>query len=151
MLASRHNQSVEQSDSEDALGVWLRESGVAAAWKIAPVLVSARVERKALASLREDLPPSAFGDAVRWIALRLTIRALLDDAEQCTGRIADLVDAVRSSARQERAEVADIDVHEHIKSALSVLDHKLKNVRVTRHFSNDCGRVRGYPSELAQV
>ena len=37
------------------------------------------------------------------------------------------------------------------KSALSVLDHKLKNVRVTRHFSNDCGRVRGYPSELAQV
>jgi CRP-like cAMP-binding protein len=151
VLASRHNQSVEQSDSEDALGVWLRESGVAAAWKIAPVLVSARVERKALASLREDLPPSAFGDAVRWIALRLTIRALLDDAEQCTGRIADLVDAVRSSARQERAEAADIDVHEQIKSALSVLDHKLKNVRVTRHFSNDCGRVRGYPSELAQV
>jgi signal transduction histidine kinase len=124
---------------------------VAAAWKIAPVLVSARVERKPLASLREDLPPGAFGDAVRWIALRLTIRALLDDAEQCTGRIADLVDAVRSSARQERAEVADIDVHEQIKSALSVLDHKLKNVRVTRHFSNDCGHVRGYPSELAQV
>jgi hypothetical protein len=101
VLASRHNQSVEQSDSEDALGVWLRENGVAAAWKIAPVLVSARVERKALASLREDLPPSAFGDAVRWIALRLTIRALLDDAEQCTGRIANLVDAVRPSARQE--------------------------------------------------
>jgi C4-dicarboxylate-specific signal transduction histidine kinase len=66
-------------------------------------------------------------------------------------RIADLVDAVRSSARQERAEAADIDVHEQIKSALSVLDHKLKTVRVTRHFSNDCGRVRGYPSELAQV
>jgi signal transduction histidine kinase len=151
VLASKRNQSMEQSDSEDALGVWLRENGVADAWKIAPVLVSARVERKALASLREDLPPSAFGDALRWIALRLTIRALLDDAEQCTGRIADLVDAVRSSARQERAEAADIDVHEQIKSALAVLDHKLKNVRVTQDFSNDCGHVRGYRSELAQV
>jgi signal transduction histidine kinase len=151
VLASKHNQSMEQSDSEDALGVWLRENGVADAWKIAPVLVSARVERKALASLREDFPPSAFGDAVRWIALRLTIRALLDDAEQCTGRIAGLVDAVRSSARQERAEAADIDVQEQIKSALAVLDHKLKSVHVTEHFATDCGRVRGYPSELAQV
>ena len=148
---SASNHSIEQSDSEDSLGVWLRENGVADAWKIAPVLVSARVERKALASLREDLPPSAFGDAVRWIELRLTIRALLDDAEQCTGRIANLVDAVRSSARQERAEAADIDVHEQIKSALVVLDHKLKSVHVTQHFAADCGRVRGYPSELAQV
>ena len=56
-----------------------------------------------------------------------------------------------SVRRQERAGAADIDVHEQIKSALAVLDHKLKNVRVTRHFSNDCGRVRGYPSELAEV
>ena len=61
--ASKHNQSIEQSDSEDVLGAWLRENGVADAWKIAPVLVSAGVERGALASLRQDLPPNAFGDA----------------------------------------------------------------------------------------
>ena len=105
----------------------------------------------ALVSLREDLPKNAFGDAVRWIALRITIQTLLDDAEQCTGRIASLVDAVRSSAKQERAETADIDVHEQIKSALAVLDHKLKSVHVTQNFAIDCGHVRGYPSELAQV
>jgi signal transduction histidine kinase len=81
----------------------------------------------------------------------MTIQTLLDDAEQCTGRIASLVDAVRSSARQERAEVADIDVHEQIRSALGVLDHKLKNLRVTQNFSSECDHVRGYPSELAQV
>ena len=149
--ASRHNHSIEQSDSEDVLGAWLLEGGVADAWKIAPVLVSAGLETITLTLLRQDLPPRAFGDAVRWIALRLKIRALLDDAEHCTGRIADLVDAVRSSARQERAEAADIDIHEQIKSAVAVLDQKLKNVRVTQNFSNDCGHVRGYPSELAQV
>jgi signal transduction histidine kinase len=148
--ASRHNHAIEQSDWEDTLGTWLRESGLADAWKIAPVLVSAGFETSVLASLREDVPSNAFGDAVRWIALRLTIRTLLDDAEQCTGRIANLVDAVRSSARQERGELEDIDVHKQIKSALAVLDHKLKNVRVTQDFSNDCD-VRGYPSELAQV
>ena len=54
-------------------------------------------------------------------------------------RIAALVDAVRSSARQERAEAADIDVHEQIKSVLAVLDHKLKSVHVTQHFAADCG------------
>ena len=105
----------------------------------------------ALISLRNLLPKDAFGDAVQWIALRLKIQTLLDGAEQSTGRIASLVEAVRSIARQERAEAADIDVHEQLRSALGVLDHKLKNARVSQSFSNECGHVRGYPSELAQV
>ena len=145
------DHSIEQSDSEDVLGAWLKENGVPNAWKIAPILVGAGVESGAIASLREDLPVGAFANAIRWIALRLTIRSLLDDAEQCTGRIASLVDAVRSTARQERAETADIDVHEQIRSALAVLEPKLKNVRVTQHFSTEGWKVRGYPSELAQV
>jgi signal transduction histidine kinase len=151
VAANGSNHSIEQSDSEDVLGAWLKESGVPYGWKIAPVLVGAGVGPDALVSLRGDLPPGVFGNAIRWIALRLTIRSLLDDAEQSTGRIASLVDAVRSSARQERAETADIDVHEQIRSALSVLDSKLKNVRVTQHFSTEGWKVRGYPSELAQV
>ena len=149
--AGKHHHSIEQSDSEDALAAWLREGGVTDAWKIAPVLVGAGLDMSALVSLREDLPKNAFGDAVRWIALRMKLKTLLDDAEQSTGRIASLVEAVRSIARQERAEAADIDVHEQLRSALGVLDHKLKNVRVAQNFSSECGHVRGYPSELAQV
>jgi len=51
--------------------------------------------------------------------LQLKIQRLLDDAEQSTGRIASLVEAVRSIAQQERAEAADIDVHEQLRSALA--------------------------------
>ena len=149
--ANGSNHSIEQSDSEDVLGAWLKEHDVPYAWKIAPVLVGARVETTALDSLRGHLPPGAFANAIRWIALRLTIRSLLDDAEQCTERIASLVDAVRSSARQDRAETADIDIHEQITSTLTGLEPKLKNVRVTKHFSTEEWKVRGYPSELAQV
>jgi signal transduction histidine kinase len=150
-LAGKHHDSIEQSDSEDALTAWLREGGVTDAWKFAPVLIGAGLETSALISLREDLPKNAFGDAVRWIALRLKVQTLLDGAEQCTGRIASLVDAVRSSAKQDHAEAEDIDVHEQIKGALGVLDHKLRNLQVTQNFSSQCGQVRGYPSELAQV
>jgi hypothetical protein len=151
LSADKHHHSIEESDSEDALTAWLREGGVTDAWKIAPTLVGAGLDTSRLVSLRELLPRNAFGDALRWIALRLKIQTLLEDAEQCTGRIASLVGAVRSIARQERAELADIDVHEQIRSALGVLDHKLKNVRITQNFSSECGHVRGYPSELAQV
>ena len=149
--AGRQYHSIEQSDSEDVLAAWLREGGVTDAWKIAPMLVGAGLEMSALVSLRELLPKNAFGDALRWIALRLKIQTLLDDAEQSTGRIASLVEAVRSIARQERAEAADIDVHEQLRSALGVLDRKLTNVRVAQNFSSESGHVRGYPSELAQV
>ena len=151
LLTGKHQHSIQQSDSEDALAAWLREGGMTDAWKIAPMLAGAGLEMSALVSLREFLPANAFGDSVRWIALRITIQTLLDDAEQCTKRIASLVDAVHSSARQERAEVADIDVHEQIRSALSALDHKTRGLHVTQNFSSDCGQVRGYPSELAQV
>ena len=149
--AGKQYHSIEQSDSEDALSAWLREGGVSDAWKIAPVLVGAGLEMSALISLRDLLPKDAFGDAVRWIALRLKLKTLLDDAEQSTGRIASLVEAVRSIARQERAEAADIDVHEQLRSALDMLENKLKNVRVSQSFSSESGHVRGYPSELAQV
>ena len=150
--ANGSNHSIEQSDSEDVLGAWLKENGVPNAWKIAPILVGAGVEtsRPYFSSAR-SFRLASFANAIRWIALRLTIRSLLDDAEQCTERIASLVDAVRSSARQERAETADIDVHEQIRSALAVLEPKLKNVRLTQHFSTEGWKVRGYPSELAQV
>ena len=151
LSADKHHHSIEESDSEEALTAWLREGGVTDAWKIAPTLVGAGLDTSRLISLRELLPKNAFGDALRWIALRLKIQTLLEDAEQCTGRIASLVEAVRSIARQERAELADIDVHEQIRSALDVLNQKLKNVRITQNFSNECASVRGYPSELAQV
>ena len=151
LSADKHHHSIEQSDSEDALTAWLREGGVTDAWKIAPTLVGAGLDMGALVSLRELMPRNAFGDALRWIALRLKIQTLLEDAEQCTGRIASLVEAVRSIARQERAELADIEVHEQIRSAMGILDHKLKNVRITQNFSSECGHVRGYPSELTQV
>jgi signal transduction histidine kinase len=151
LSADKHHHSIEESDSEEALTAWLREGGVTDAWQIAPTLVGAGLDTSRLISLRELLPKNAFGDALRWIALRLKIQTLLEDAEQCTGRIASLVEAVRSIARQERAELADIDVHEQIRSALDVLNQKLKNVRITQNFSTECASVRGYPSELAQV
>ena len=149
--AGERYHSIEQSDSEDALAAWLRGKGVPDAWKIAPVFVGAGLETRALDVLRDFLPRDAFGDAVRWIALQMKLETLLHDAEQSTGRIASLVEAVRSIAQQERAEAADIDVHEQLRSALGVLDHKLKNTRVSQSFSGECGSVRGYPSELAQV
>ena len=42
-------------------------------------------------------------------------------------------------------------MHEQIVNALAILGEKFKSIRVTKHFSSDCGHVRGYPSELAQV
>ena len=151
LSASRHSHSIERSDSWDVLGTWLRESGVADAWKIAPALVGAGLERGALASLRQDLPPSAFADAVRWIALRLTIHSLLDDAEQCTGRIAGLVDVVRSRRGRSAQKLLISTFISKSESALALLDHKLRNVHVIPGFFEQLRSRAGLPSELAQV
>ncbi|MFZ0710991.1 MAG: ATP-binding protein [Terrimicrobiaceae bacterium] len=149
-MAGKPYHSILQSDSEEALAAWLGERSDRRLEN------RSRARRRGIGNERpgfspRHLPRNALGDAVRWIALPIKLKALLDDAEQCTGRIASLVEAARSIARQERAEAADIDVHEQLRSALGALDHKLMNVRVARNFSRECGHVRGYPSELAQV
>ena len=142
---------LERSDRASQLSDWLETQGVAAAWELAPTFVSADVDTAWLGEFTAKIPPASRAEALGWLEARLNLILLLDQIEQSTGRIAELVKAVKSYSHMDQAPTQEVDVHEGIESTLTMLGHKLKNVTLVRAFDRTIPRIMAHGSELNQV
>jgi signal transduction histidine kinase len=142
---------LERSDRAEIIATWLTAHKIAEAWELAPTFVSADVDVAWLEVLAEKLPEAGRGDALAWLAARLSLKLLLGEIEQSTGRIAELVKAVKSYSYMDQSPMQKVDVHEGIESTLTMLGHKLKNVTVVRAFDRSIPPIMAYGSELNQV
>ena len=77
--------------------------------------------------------------------------ALLNDIEFSTQRIADLVGAVKAYTYMDQAPLQEVDLHKGLENTLKVLNHKLKNVTVTRRYDCDLPLVLARGGELNQI
>jgi signal transduction histidine kinase len=142
---------IERSDRADKITAWLEAHGVASAWEVAPTFVSAGLDSEWLEELARKLPPASHAVALGWLDARLNLKSLLSQMEQSTGRIAELVKAVKSYSYMDQSPMQEVDIHEGIESTLTMLGHKLKNVTVVRAFDRSVPRIMAYGSELNQV
>ena len=140
-----------RSDRADKIANWLDTHGVAAAWDLAPTFVSAGFDAESLEELANKIPPASRADALGWLEARLKLQSLVREVEQSTGRIAELVKAVKSYSYMDQSPMQEIDIHEGIESTLTMLGHKLKNVDLRRAFDRSLPRIMAYGSELNQV
>ena len=142
---------LEQSDREEALGDWLQEHGVDNGWELAPALVSAQLAPDDLEQLLQPLPPQAAPPVLAWLNQGLGAASLLDQIEQSTQRIAELVGAVKSYTFMDQGGMQEVDLHAGLDSTLAMLNHKLKGVKVVREYDPELPRVLASGSELNQV
>jgi signal transduction histidine kinase len=142
---------LERSDRADVVATWLETHGVAAAWELAPTFVNAGVDTVWLEEFADKLPMASHADALGWLEARLNLKSLLSQVEQSTGRIAELVKAVKSYSYMDRSPMQEVDIHDGIESTLTMLGHKLKNVTLVRAFDRSVPRIMAYGSELNQV
>jgi signal transduction histidine kinase len=140
-----------RSDRAETLASWLEGHGVANAWDLAPTFVNAGLDSAWLGELTDKLPPKNYADALGWLEARLNLKSLVTQVEQSTGRIAELVKAVKSYSYMDQSPMQEIDIHEGIESTLTMLGHKLKNVTLVRAFDRSVPRIMAYGSELNQV
>ena len=142
---------LERSDRAETLAAWLTEHHVESAWEVAPTFVSAALDVDWLNSAIQDIPSASHADALCWLEARLSLKLLLNQVEQSTTRVAELVKAVKSYSRMDESPMQEVDIHEGIESTLTILGHKLKNVTVVRSFDRSLPRFMAYGSELNQV
>jgi signal transduction histidine kinase len=142
---------LERSDYEEKMAAWLEARNVASSWELAPTFVNAGVDPSSLEKLAGKLPPASHTYALGWLEARLNLKMLLTQIEQSTGRIAELVKAVKSYSYMDQSPMQEIEIHEGIESTLTMLGHKLKNVTLTRSFDRSVPRIMAYGSELNQV
>ncbi len=142
---------LERSDRAEAIAAWLDTKGVASAWDLAPTFVSAGLDSTWLNCYVESLPPATHADALCWLEVRLSLKSLVSQVEQSTGRISELVKAVKSYSYMDQSPMQEIDIHEGIESTLTMLGYKLKNVTLVRAFDHTIPRINAHGSELNQV
>ena len=141
-----------QSEREDEVADWLLTHNVADGWKIAGGLVGAGLDTAWLDTVADRVPADSLSDVLTWLEATLTGVELLSELKHGSTRISDLVIAIKEYSHTEQATLQQVDVHEGIESALTILGYKLKGgVVVTREYDQKLPRICSYGSELNQV
>jgi signal transduction histidine kinase len=142
-------ETLEKIDLVDQLQEWLEANGIETAWEFTPALVNYGWNIKSLAEFK-DKP--LFQTAIRWLGLGSVIVTQLYEIENTTGRISQIVRAMKSYTYLDQAPLLEVDVHEGLENTLVILQHKLKQgVTVKREYAADLPRIEAYASELNQV
>jgi len=154
-LASRSRpmplDPLTRTDREEELVTWLEQHRITDAWNLASILVNAGLDRAWLEKIGRHFPQEAVGDVLGWMTGTLTLQDLTEQVERSTGRIAELVNAVKAYSYEGRGPVQEVEVHEGLESTLAILSHKLKGITLIRDYDRSLPRIPAYGTELNQV
>ena len=142
---------IVQSEAEDALTDWLEAHEVENAWKLAPMLVTARLDAAQLDEITIHVTPDCLGCVLTWLETTLTGIKLLEEIKLGSTRISELITAMKNYSYMDQAALQEIDLHEGIENTLIILKHKLKyGVTVERDYGQ-LPRISAYGPQLNQV
>ncbi|MGF1473920.1 MAG: ATP-binding protein [Rubrobacteraceae bacterium] len=146
--------SLDQSDREDEVAIWLEDRDVEEAWDLSPTLVAAGLDEAWLGGLAEHISDEKnIPGVLNWLVAEMNGDELLREIEDGSARISELVKAIKSYSHMDKAPLQQVDIHEGLESTLTMLGHKLKkgDVRVERDYAGELPRVCAHGSELNQV
>jgi signal transduction histidine kinase len=140
------------SDLEEQIDSLLRSHGQNDLWQLAGELARNNVDPGALESVFSILDADTARAALIRIAASIEIANLLDEIENGTSRISDLVRAIKEYTYMDQTPVQNIDVVKSLETTLIILNHKLKRgVVVRRDYQPVPLLVNSFGSELNQV
>jgi len=144
--------ALEQSDLEQELASWLNRRNIANASHLASGLVEAGVDRAALDKLGAQYRDVVLSHILARIVSSVSSERLTREIETSTGRISELVRAIKEYTYMDQAPEQEVDVHRGIDSTLTMLKFRLKRgVDVKREYDPNLPRVFARGSELNQV
>ena len=144
--------ALQAADREDDLSEWLVRHGLDPV--LAEPLAVSVVSIDSMELLARELPPAVLGDVLRWVAGGITARRVAHEITSATGRIHELITAVKGFTFMDRDAVPeDVDVARGLADTLTVLEGKLRTKAVTAQLETaaDLPRVFGFGSEINQV
>ena len=137
---------LEASDREDAaLRLVRRPRHLAGGYEIAPTFVPAGMDVAWLDEVADDRSTrAALEGAVRWLNYTLETELLMNEIEDSTNRISNLVAAAKQYSQMDRAPFQLVDVHELLDSTLIMLSRKIgKDIQVVKDYDRSLPRDPG--------
>ena len=140
------------SDLEDQIDSLLRSHGQNDLWQLAADLAKKNIKPEALESLFGTLDAGTARAALVRIAASVEIATLLNELENSTARISDLVRAIKEYTYMDQTPVQNVDIVKSLETTLTIMNHKLKHgVVVERDYQRVPLLVNSFGSELNQV
>jgi signal transduction histidine kinase len=143
---------IETGRLEEEIGAWLEEHHFANPWDLAPTFVAVGLDLPWLETAAHVMDANGLSGALNWIGDTLLATAVLDQIDDATARISQLVAAVKDYSYVDRSVDQEIDIHEGIEKTLVILRHKLRvGIEVVRDYDDTLPRIQADGSELNQV
>lgn len=144
--------ALTRSDRETEMETWLDNQGVVNAWEVAPVLVTLGLGQAELTTLAANFNAEQLPAALDWLTSSFTIYNLVEEISQGTGRIAEIVKALKAYTYLDQAPIQTVNLHDGLDNTLIILRSKLQpGVTVHRDYAADLPSIEAYGSELNQV
>jgi signal transduction histidine kinase len=144
--------SLTQSDREDETNTWLESHGVQEAWKLSTPLVEAGLGKPELEEIAKKFDDQALTEVLQRFTSAIAAEKLVHDIEESTGRISELVRAIKEYSYMDQNPEKEIDIHQGIDSTLTMLNFRLKKgVQVIREYDQTLAPLCAHGSELNQV
>lgn len=140
------------STLEEQLDGVLRSHGQNDLWQLAANLARKNARPELLQSLFASLGAETARAALLRISALLELTGLLNEIENSTARISDLVLAIKEYTFMDQAPVQNVDIVKSLETTLTILNHKLKRgVEVERDYQPIPLLVDSFGSELNQI
>ena len=144
--------ALARSDQEAGVEAWLRQQRINTAGELVPSLISMDLRIADLEVLAADLSTAQFQVVLDWLSFKFSIYSLVAEIGLGTGRIVEIVKALKTYTYVDQAPVQSVDVRQGLDNTLIILHSKLKKgVTVLREYAEDLPLIQAYASELNQV
>ena len=145
---------MQRMEKEDEINDWLDDNGCDTNSEMAITFTDAGFTVDDLASLKNGTTGEAFKSLLHWLENLLSSELLINDLEDASGRITELVSAIKSHVHMDRSGTLHVtDIHKDIEDTLILLGYKIrdKNIKVVKNFCDNMPGIEAYSGELNQV
>jgi signal transduction histidine kinase len=150
--ATPPGSAIARLDAETELGELLADLRLPSGGSVTATLAALGV---ATGDLRRELvasPESCREPALRWLAGRGRLAALLSETATAAARISEVVGAVKHYSHVDEAPVQEVDVHDGLEAAWTLLRGRVPSgLRFERDYDPDLPHIEGYPGDLNTV
>ena len=143
--------ALDASDAEDVVSDWLEDHGCSEPWVLAPVFVAGGLDTEWLEQVLDAVGTDMIEPALRWLNYTIETELLMNEIEDATNRVSNLVGAAKQYSQLDRAPYQVIDVHDLLKSTLIMMSAKLNGITVVKDFDKTLPKIPAYAAELNQV
>ena len=151
---NKSESMMAKANREDELTDWLEDNGYGDCYMLAETLADYSFSADDMEGVKDFIGEKEFPAVMEWIDNVLTTEKMVGEIKDASKRISTLVNSVKEYSHMDRSgDYEPTDIHEGLRTTLSILNHKVRKNQVTilEEWDENLPKMAASPGELNQV